>query len=96
MRYLFLGILLALVAGTSIWLPLPEQQVSGATTTNSAQQTPVVFVEVSSAQSKINWTHDNGRSEARHLPETCGGGGWGDPAKTSIVKATIEAICLAK
>ena len=66
---------MALVAATSIWLPLSEQQVSGATTANLSQQTPVVFVEVSSAQSKISWTHDNGRSEARHLPETCGGGG---------------------
>ena len=28
-----------------------------------------------SAQSKITWVHDNGRSELRHLPETCGGGG---------------------
>ncbi|HET9710843.1 MAG TPA: VCBS repeat-containing protein, partial [Pyrinomonadaceae bacterium] len=35
----------------------------------------VTFVEVPSAQSKITWTHDNGRSELRHLPETCGGGG---------------------
>ena len=35
----------------------------------------VTFVEVPSAQSKINWVHDNGRSELRHLPETCGGGG---------------------
>src|SRR6188474_3452178 len=35
----------------------------------------VAFVEVPSAQSKITWTHDNGRSELRHLPETCGGGG---------------------
>jgi hypothetical protein len=32
-------------------------------------------VEVPSSQSKITWTHDNGRSELRHLPETCGGGG---------------------
>jgi hypothetical protein len=35
----------------------------------------VTFVEVPSSQSKITWTHDNGRSELRHLPETCGGGG---------------------
>jgi hypothetical protein len=36
---------------------------------------PVTFVEVPSSQSKITWVHDNGRSELRHLPETCGGGG---------------------
>jgi len=35
----------------------------------------VTFVEVPPAQSKITWVHDNGRSELRHLPETCGGGG---------------------
>lgn len=33
------------------------------------------FVEVPPSVSKITWAHDNGRSEARHLPETCGGGG---------------------
>ena len=33
------------------------------------------FVEVPSTTSKITWVHDNGRSDARHLPETCGGGG---------------------
>jgi hypothetical protein len=35
----------------------------------------VTFLEVPSSQSKITWVHDNGRSELRHLPETCGGGG---------------------
>jgi enediyne biosynthesis protein E4 len=74
MRYLLSGILVALVAGTSLWLPLPEQHVEGASA-NLYQPTPVVFVEVPSTQSKITWTHDNGRSELRHLPETCGGGG---------------------
>ena len=34
-----------------------------------------VFVEVPASESKISWVHDNGRSEMRHLPETCGGGG---------------------
>ena len=41
----------------------------------STQQPPVVFTEVPSSESKITWKHDNGMSEARHLPETCGGGG---------------------
>ena len=35
----------------------------------------VTFVEVPASQSKITWVHDNARSELRHLPETCGGGG---------------------
>lgn len=35
----------------------------------------VTFVEVAPAQSGINWKHDNGHSDLRHLPETCGGGG---------------------
>src|ERR1043166_4396455 len=39
------------------------------------QQQRVTFVEVPPSQSKITWVHDNGRSELRHLPETCGGGG---------------------
>jgi len=30
---------------------------------------------VPTSESKITWVHDNGRSEKRHLPETCGGGG---------------------
>ncbi len=46
-----------------------------------AQQPPapakasVTFTEIPSSASRITWTHDNGRSELRHLPETCGGGG---------------------
>src|SRR3954449_2396794 len=36
---------------------------------------PITFVEVTSKESKITWVHDNGHSEMRHLPETCGGGG---------------------
>jgi hypothetical protein len=42
---------------------------------STAPPQKVTFVEVPSSQSKITWTHDNGRSELRHLPETCGGGG---------------------
>jgi enediyne biosynthesis protein E4 len=44
---------------------------------NSAPQSDAkpVFVEVPPSESKITWVHDNGHSEARHLPETCGGGG---------------------
>src|SRR5262245_43207355 len=39
------------------------------------EKTAVKFIEVPSSVSKISWVHDNGRSEAHHLPETCGGGG---------------------
>jgi hypothetical protein len=39
------------------------------------QNKPTTFAEVPSSKSGITWTHDNGRSDARHLPETCGGGG---------------------
>jgi enediyne biosynthesis protein E4 len=35
----------------------------------------VTFSEVPLAKAGITWTHDNGRSDLRHLPETCGGGG---------------------
>lgn len=55
--------------------PLSTPSVRISTATAIAPPPPVVFAEVPSAQSKINWVHDNGRSEARHLPETCGGGG---------------------
>jgi hypothetical protein len=41
----------------------------------SAAQAPVVFAEVEPGKSRITWSHDNARSEAHHLPETCGGGG---------------------
>jgi hypothetical protein len=48
-----------------------SRTVSSAVPANA----PVTFTEVPPSQSKINWAHDNGRSEAHHLPETCGGGG---------------------
>jgi enediyne biosynthesis protein E4 len=64
MKILCLVTVLALVLSSSWFQPRPEQV---------AQR--VTFAEVPSAQSKITWVHDNGRSELRHLPETCGGGG---------------------
>jgi hypothetical protein len=48
---------------------------SGWIPARTEQAQRVTFIEVPSAQSKITWVHDNGRSEMRHLPETCGGGG---------------------
>jgi hypothetical protein len=35
----------------------------------------VTFMEVPAKASGVTWTHDNAHSDARHLPETCGGGG---------------------
>jgi hypothetical protein len=62
------AILLAVVTVTDI----PRRSVAK----ESVAQTPsIVFTEVPSSQSKITWVHDNARSEVRHLPETCGGGG---------------------
>ena len=61
MKFFCLIIILALV------FSLPQSK--------TADTQRVTFVEVPSSQSKITWVHDNGRSELRHLPETCGGGG---------------------
>src|SRR5262245_20024777 len=69
---LFLTLLL--IAAVIIGLSDGPTAVS-ATYIQAAPTTAIVFAEVPPAQSKITWTHDNGRSEARHLPETCGGGG---------------------
>jgi enediyne biosynthesis protein E4 len=38
-------------------------------------QAKVTYEEVVLKAAGITWVHDNGRSDARHLPETCGGGG---------------------
>jgi hypothetical protein len=65
-KYLFLFVLLlALLASHLAHISQAQQPDKAA----------VTFVEVAPAQSHITWTHDNGRSEMRHLPETCGGGG---------------------
>ncbi len=68
-----LTLILAVIATTTV----TKDMVVAA---RSDEQDPnktvaVTFVEVPSSASKITWTHDNGHSEARHLPETCGGGG---------------------
>src|SRR5215213_6705315 len=63
MKYCCLVTVLALLVGSGSFQIRPEQAPR------------VTFFEVPPAQSKINWIHDNGRSELRHLPETCGGGG---------------------
>ncbi|MFN7930741.1 MAG: CRTAC1 family protein [Blastocatellia bacterium] len=43
--------------------------------TFTSAQSKVTYEEVAPQASGITWVHDNGRSDARHLPETCGGGG---------------------
>jgi enediyne biosynthesis protein E4 len=43
--------------------------------TTAFAQAKVTYEEVALKASGITWIHDNGRSDARHLPETCGGGG---------------------
>jgi hypothetical protein len=52
--------------------PTPSEAKQNST---SQPVSKPVFVAVPASESKINWVHDNGHSEARHLPETCGGGG---------------------
>ena len=59
--------ILVLILGSGWFQARPEQ--------SSAAVQRVTFAEVAPSQSKISWVHDNGRSELRHLPETCGGGG---------------------
>jgi hypothetical protein len=63
-------------------LPLTVSQTSRYTTVSQAKQsvapqalTKPTFVVVPPRESKITWVHDNGHSDMRHLPETCGGGG---------------------
>lgn len=57
---LFLSVLIVLALGFSV---------------SQSTDKPVTFVEIPPSKSGITWVHDNGRSDARHLPETCGGGG---------------------
>ena len=70
MKYLCFAIILALLVSGGL-----QPRSGHATSTSVPAASPVTFAEVPSAQSKITWVHDNGRSELRHLPETCGGGG---------------------
>ncbi len=70
-RYVPIIVALAtLVTLTHVWHPSNASQQAAP-----AAKAPVLFTEVPASQSKITWVHDNGRSDARHLPETCGGGG---------------------
>ncbi len=71
MKYCCLATVLALIFGSG-WFQSPSAQPSLSIV---PAVSPVTFSEVPTTESKINWVHDNGRSESRHLPETCGGGG---------------------
>src|SRR5437868_14885142 len=70
MRYCFVLAVVPVLVGSDWFVPRVTH-VSART----IPPAPVTFVEVPPSESKITWVHDNGRSEARHLPETCGGGG---------------------
>src|SRR5438093_9585244 len=63
--------LLSLVA--AVWLVVPPG--AGPPPQGGDAEGRVRLVEVPPQASGVGWVHDNGRSEARHLPETCGGGG---------------------
>jgi hypothetical protein len=75
MRHLSPLVLVAALLTAAAPSPRAQEAAKPATAAAPAAQAPVVFAEVEPGQSKIVWTHDNGRSEAHHLPETCGGGG---------------------
>lgn len=62
--------LLLLIAVFLLW-PAKRSQAQKSAVSN----TRVTYEAVSPQTSGITWIHDNGRSEERYLPETCGGGG---------------------
>jgi hypothetical protein len=66
-KYLLFVAIIVLSISIRPWPILRAQQSSPAQS--------VTFEIVPPKASGITWTHDNGRSEVRHLPETCGGGG---------------------
>jgi enediyne biosynthesis protein E4 len=71
--FLIVGLLVAIMTVTEMMrYPTPSEAKQNST---SQPVSKPVFVAVPGSESKINWVHDNGHSEARHLPETCGGGG---------------------
>ncbi|MCW5966908.1 MAG: CRTAC1 family protein [Blastocatellales bacterium] len=72
MKSVELLLLIILVSAAAAVIP---KAASRAAQSPSGAKPAVVFVEAPPSESKITWVHDNGRSELRHLPETCGGGG---------------------
>src|SRR5947209_12321834 len=78
MRHFFVAIVLAATLAAGVPRSRGQEAVksnASASAPAASQTVPIVFTEVSPGESKITWVHDNGRSEAHHLPETCGGGG---------------------
>src|ERR1044071_7155841 len=77
MRYFFVAIVLALALVAAPRSSRGQEPSAPSTPGKESAKSSalVVFAEVEPAQSKITWAHDNARSEAHHLPETCGGGG---------------------
>jgi len=69
-KYFYLIVTIAVIAFAIT--PLSNSQAQQPA---RPEKTPVTLVEVPPSVSKITWVHNNGRSEAHHLPETCGGGG---------------------
>ena len=63
---------LLFVITVAVCLAMRPLSIPNAQNASTAQ--PVTFVDVTK-DSRITWAHDNGRSDGRHLPETCGGGG---------------------
>src|ERR1043166_4929613 len=73
MRYLLSLIIVIIVIGFgATHSRLSAKHVS---TLGALADARVTFTQVPPSESKITWVHDNGKSEAHHLPETCGGGG---------------------
>ena len=71
--FLLVALLLMMAAVTEIMrYPIVSEAKQNAAPQSASKP---VFISVPSSDSKITWVHDNGHSELRHLPETCGGGG---------------------
>ena len=64
--FILLGVLITPPTFSQAPAPKPVAAPSSA---------PVTYVEVTAKESGITWVHDNGHSDERYLPETCGGGG---------------------
>jgi hypothetical protein len=71
--FLLIGLLISTAAVAEIArYPTVSEAKQNSASPSAAKP---IFIEVPSSESKITWVHDNGHSESRHLPETCGGGG---------------------
>ena len=71
--FLLIGLLLITVALFEATRPSAVSEAKQNPTLGASAKP--VFISVPPSDSKITWVHDNGQSELRQLPETCGGGG---------------------